>query len=904
MSYRNWVTFFCLLAVLFLLGCTTDSGEVVVTRLDASGELFSPGCVKFKVDFPAGFKILNAQVVRLDYDLNSVDTVGATVEKADFGFYYGTTDTVEFYSPYVKLLLQVYGNSGSQQMDFEYYMDFVRQNSGKLFIRGTEVQLSLAKAMATERVERFLKEGVPFNDAIDSAHQIFGSVFKEYNTVHDDIRFLCRYVRYDSLFYHDLKELRRVLATADQIPDSIRIRAADFYMDIADTLVRTDNYNLWYLYSPALNSMADAFGLDSCVQDSIVLQDTIRDSLSRYMDEPVVCAYSVGRYAWRTLTDMEKSIGYCGRQSVYGIYEEQLYSCNIMNHAWEVSSDTIKYGRILMNELVSSKYGICGVEVPRERLRYYGDSLYICSWSKEGLGNIWTTGPAEYDDYYGKGINGWGEMHYVTDLSKDEALADARAALENGNCDSSRAGENALVDGQYFLCDNQYWNVVDVIDYNLGFCNEDRDGSKGVIHYADSNDYRICDGNEWIPSTVGAYYEERCDSTNKYEAVEHDGHQYLCTGYEWRVLGESEKVPPTYKEPCDAHFRGNVVSYNDSLYICDGHWRTASRDEVPAPNRDGYFCARDNWWDLVKSEGIVYECYNYVWREASAEKTLEYEFIHSYKGYCDNGLKGTSLLWCDTLKRLYGCMKQADGDSVHLGVYTLNYDGSTELVAGGEFLDDSLYRVEVEGLTYEFCTQSNGFWKRHLFTTKAYEGEAVTANYKYDPYVEGSNIFLHSRRGGDDSVKVRDIADKSESFDAFFADWKLRVQQDRDGETRGDTTGGALAFWSNENSYMDYETAKAFCPEGYHIPDTLEWKTTAKLSLQTLLRGYRNDSPIAENAGARRLYDIFWSSTEKDADTQYCFEHAYDYFDKEVVRRFVECPKDLYPMVQAECVKD
>jgi hypothetical protein len=50
-------------------------------------------------------------------------------------------------------------------------------------------------------------------------------------------------------------------------------------------------------------------------------------------------------------------------------------------------------------------------------------------------------------------------------------------------------------------------------------------------------------------------------------------------------------------------------------------------------------------------------------------------------------------------------------------------------------------------------------------------------------------------------------------------------------------------------------------------------------------------------------FDIFWSATEKNSKTQECFEIAWR--DRgELGRRVVDCPKDLYPMVQALCVQD
>lgn len=117
----------------------------------------------------------------------------------------------------------------------------------------------------------------------------------------------------------------------------------------------------------------------------------------------------------------------------------------------------------------------------------------------------------------------------------------------------------------------------------------------------------------------------------------------------------------------------------------------------------------------------------------------------------------------------------------------------------------------------------------------------------------------------------------------------------------------------DENSFVTYEEAKAFCPKGFHIPDTTEFMK--KFGFATTLREFRNDSPIIWIYGTEFAYgcsgfntihaDLFWSGTEKDSDTQYCYETSMRAVTMDIkVQRIVECPKDLYPMVQVLCVMD
>ena len=48
---------------------------------------------------------------------------------------------------------------------------------------------------------------------------------------------------------------------------------------------------------------------------------------------------------------------------------------------------------------------------------------------------------------------------------------------------------------------------------------------------------------------------------------------------------------------------------------------------------------------------------------------------------------------------------------------------------------------------------------------------------------------------------------------------------------------------------------------------------------------------------------MLWTSVEKDDSTQYCLENIYLSLNTEETN-IVECPKDMYPMVQPLCIKD
>ena len=94
------------------------------------------------------------------------------------------------------------------------------------------------------------------------------------------------------------------------------------------------------------------------------------------------------------------------------------------------------------------------------------------------------------------------------------------------------------------------------------------------------------------------------------------------------------------------------------------------------------------------------------------------------------------------------------------------------------------------------------------------------------------------------------------------------------------------------------------CPEGFRLPDSTEWRTIVPKVRDM-------ESYIASSHyETKRRYNLFWTSNEKDSETQYCYEYILkqdanvSYYWGFEAGDLIECPKDLYPMVQAICIAE
>ncbi len=823
---------------------------------------------------------LNSKIIPVDIDIDVVDenldsitTVKATLERERNGSFIFKTDLKEYFSPIVRIRYTcVYGDSSSKiKMEFIEYID-MDKNSKPV--------LNLPMALASERIKFLVqKDGFYLDRAKQKTlREIYDLLdFKENKNVDIELDsnsyIRTELIRHldaitvveinDSVFYKNYNALRSAVGTEKKWKD---IFSETEIADITFTYDPNGSYkDIWM----------KSFGLSQC--DSANYQDTIKVSNKKsiYNNTVLLCDLKKKTYQWRFLNDFEKEIGLCpAEQRDTVIYDNIVYVCDSGTTIWSIMSgkEALPYMHVDCNRIYEGS------------IVKYDSTDFICIYEKGKY--LWTN---IIDDNYN-----WRDN------------VDVFVKNKGGLCNTdSSAEKTAIIGNRYYQCSDSIWKEVDRLTYYLGSCNKNKLNVK-AMH--DSVGYFICN-DKWVEITI-----------------------------------------PQYKgDSCTKEFERNIKQYNERYYICreknigtgrySYYWDVATDNETSAPIKKGHFCEKENTGEIIEIDSVAYRCVFPQWTvvneftefEITTHRAMERNNFP--KDYCKNGIVGTSLFWDKTDSTLYGCVDKYTSANFGWGrVAWSNYNrsiiklNSPEKIAGGIYEDpvDSVghkffrrYSATVDGWTLYFSfntssvNSSVSYMYLQLHTAISPEGETFDiAEWKQTSTIRATV--------GGEIVLVDSIKEKSPSFDKYFANWKNKIiestqcpvplLQEFNCVSNWDDSDFEITFRHyNEKSYMTWDQAKAFCPEGTHIPSAEELTLNIYPHLYTYERVTLVQQKMKDGVNGKfsANYNLFWTSTEKDAETQYCLEYVEKPEDSAVVASgIVECPKDLYPMVQVFCIND
>ena len=911
------------LVLLCLVACSNgENGEEIVGRIDSDGYAFSPSAIEGSFEYLSSMKAERVWIVRVDEKLNPIDSFEAAIGSNYRNVVTFKTDYKEYEYPYIKVVTTFLSENGKDTMKFAQY---ARLSSDK-----EHYKQNLFSALAADRIKALVeKEKYGFDEAEETALAELGKVFgldlgginkESYNAWSENVKggtrlrgllpyVYCRHEISDSLFYSDFKEFRDAFAETGKMKDSFLVRAADAFLSTFERVFEDESAKLYEgksrdsivgLRNMDYTLFENAYGINfpwpSGAGDTVL----ITDSTSAYYKR-----HFVMDNIWRLKSLLEEEIGQC-RYNDYPeplvYYEGDYYRCEVYSNIWRKETDR--------NAVLNNVLGECKWSSASGKMVYAGDTLYTCicedyqhcSWS---------------DKYANQKFNE-GDSLYAKEL-------DARAAVQFGRCTSEKYGDLLKLDSVFVECYDYKWQQVDSLLYYLGRCSNvsGKKGEHNGVYYSCANYWSGLSDTMWQEIYPPAYYDDDC-SLNR--VVKYDDTYYICESNEckaddgfqesgcfalrsWRKLDSTEMIPPVINmDTCERSKVNRKVVYDDVYYECSaGTWQVVDKDTLLPPEKDGLICG-DSLFGMVKGyDRTYYTCdSNYQWRVMGVLASAPYLFEDSL-GSCDT-ISKKNIHWYGTALGFYGCAKDSGSVAWHrieLGSHPntmpLNYDEKS--FAGGVIENDSLYKVTVDGKLYQFDIDGYNWALTHV----------EISGKTYDAYFYRERLFLHSERGTQ-RIRLDSIENKSESFDAFYTEWKTWAKGCSECQSRrADVDSNVFALRYNENAYMDWSRASKFCPEGFHVPSLEEFAQEDFIAYVTTNMDVRNDSPIIWDytmhrsgcvSGNTLYFDILWTSTENDADTQHCVEIAWHPYNGEKGRRVTECPKDLYPMVQTLCVQD
>lgn len=926
---RNGMIFsksiFVLLVLLGLMAssCSDCDDGAVLSRYDDVGFMYSPTPLSGSVEYISTMTPEKIKVVTLDELLNPVDSfeIAAMPELNKTSVF--SVNERDYEYPYVKLV-PIFQVSEKFQMEFPQYVRLTENNS--------QIKLNLYASLASGRIEKLVHENKKSYDAaerqalselatyfddvtISANNRNFRGLYTVWNgDCLNDLKpyVYCRHEISDSIFYSDVNAFRKSFAKDGVIDSSWAVRAADTWL-LTFKLVDGKNGK------PELKTFSrdTAAGIKNFDQNFFGkiygvtfpnVKDTaiaIENKWSSLKGRKFV--YDKQKTIWRLSNPLEDTLGICFSTKDSLVENDgKYYLCAKDSVAWKETS----HRETLLNRL----YKKCDY-VNRKKAVYLRDSLFVCECEKDRC--AWT-------DKYVKSV-----------FAKDDSLYSsyilATALRQFGPCDSSLKDKIEKVDSAFVWCSSKGddWQLIDSLYYYLGLCSDENTKSEhqGVYYACNGLDEYGAFKNEWVEIPAPAYYGDTCSAERrkKQYVKKYDEDYFMCVEEicsdrngnnrycnKWRKLKDSEKIPPVINmDVCDWEGRNLKVVYDGVFYKCDGYsWAPVDEDSLLSFEKEGFFCKESLYGTLKKDHEDYYEC-NYI--NQWYKKTTWDSALLGYRdslGNCDT-ISKKSLYWNERNSAFFGCknngrtyewtgMNLASGsDSYDLCKMPESYERKN--FAGGTIERDSIYTVTADEITYQFYFYLKGYPLSH----------AEIAGKGYDAYFYNDNLFIHEERP-DKRLRAESLKNKSESFDAFYETWKTNLRKYSECKDSTATVDTVYFMQFDENAHMNWEKAKSYCPEGFHIPSSDEFKKNDYVAYKTTDMKLRNDSPlmwdyhlnICSVYGNLVYVDLFWTSTEKDDETQECFEYVWHHRNGEMSRRIVDCPKDLYPMVQTLCVKD
>ena len=913
------------LALLWLAACSDDgsSSEEVVRRIDANGYTYSPAAIEGSFQYISSMKAERVWIVRVDEKLNPIDSFEASIGTDYMNVAIFKTDYKEYEFPYIKVVTEFLSENGKDTMKFAQY---ARLSSDK-----EHYKQNLFSALAADRIKSLVEnEEYDFDEAEKTALAELGEVFgqdlsdinkesfrawEEYGAkggtrLKGLLPYVyCRHEISDSLFYSDFKELRGNFAETGKIKASFLVRAADVFLSTFERVFEDESAKLYEgksrdsivgLRNMDYTLFENAYGINfpwpSGSGDTVL----ITDSSSAYYKR-----HFVMDNIWRLKSLLEEEVGLCSYHFLKDslvYYKGDYYRCEVYSNIWRKETDR--------NAILNNVLGECGRYGSDGKMAYAGDTLYTCicedsehcSWS---------------DKYANKKFN--------EDDSLYAAELDARAVARYGKCTIEKYGDMQEVDGVYVECYDYKWTPIDSLLFHLGRCNNaNKKGEYNGAYYSCANYWSGLSDTMWQEIYPPEYYNDECSLKR---VVKYDDSYYICeqencfaddgfpeggcfASRNWRKLEIDEQIPPIFNmDTCERAKVNRKVVYDGVYYECSaGTWHVVDKDTLLPPEKDNLIC-EDSLFGAVKGyDRTYYTCdSNYQWRTMGVLASAPYLFEDSL-GSCD-AISERTLYWYGTALGFYGCAKEGEKmtwQRIELGpgpYYTMPLTYDKKSFAGGVVENDSIYKVTVDGKLYQFDIYGDKWMLTHV----------EISGKTYDAYFYRGHLFLHGERGSQ-RLRLDSIENKSESFDAFYTEWKTWAKGCSECQSRrADVDSNVFALRYNENAYMDWPRASKFCPEGFHVPSLEEFAQEDFIAYVTTNMDVRNDSPIIWDytmhrsgcvSGNTLYFDILWTSTEKDSEMQYCFEVAWHPHQNEKGRRIVECPKNLYPMVQALCVEN
>ena len=202
-----------------------------------------------------------------------------------------------------------------------------------------------------------------------------------------------------------------------------------------------------------------------------------------------------------------------------------------------------------------------------------------------------------------------------------------------GECNSSRLNKKESYANNTYVCLENGWHELSVIEYELGICTKEK---QGAIDTAENSKTYICDSLEWR-TTVIEDYGGKCDSTILYKKIFYNKNEYYCGDSSWKKMTSVDSTLGL----CTNENNGECGLVEEYYYCCSSKW-------VKTEEREARFgkCTSSREGEIIKDPNIAYKCTKNKWQNGS---------VTEYMGPCDSTKAGLLVYY---IGKYYSCRNE------------------------------------------------------------------------------------------------------------------------------------------------------------------------------------------------------------------------------------------------------
>ncbi len=471
------------------------------------------------------------------------------------------------------------------------------------------------------------------------------------------------------------------------------------------------------------------------------------------------------------------------------------------------------------------------------------------------------------------------ETYYVYENGKWRTSANE---VENvlGACVTNRDGEKQTVNNKYYVCENKQWNSITAEEFGLGFC---KSSNEGVVEKLQSV-YYICKSEIWTLAAALEYDTYKWDGGTEGEVKEGSvvaTNHYVYENGAWRKAANEIEYEVG---ACVTERENEKIVIGDKYYICENKaWKNISEEEYGL----GY-CSSTNEGVVEKLDNVYYICKSSNWMIATALEYDTYGVACSKDGSIVDGnvISGNKYV-CDA-----GSFRIANETDVSLNLGCVSY-------IEGKVIN----KLASDELAYVYkCT--NSLWESSVISleNKLYDSRDGQI---YKTVTIGKQVWMAENLNYADSINYPGMKTRNWCYGNFptrcekygrLYTWAAAM----DSAGTFSDNGKGCGYWEK---CSHARRVRGICPEGWHLPDTTEFRTlfssvggiatAGKMLKSTSGWGFIGGSgdktgdgidaygfnalPAGEryhNRGGfigEETHAIFWSSSEKPYNDNYAY---------------------------------